>query len=181
MSSACILIYATHPEFNTMATEFLLSDHHWRLYVLMAMFALGMVLSIYHVFSSRRKMGWEKYFMLFFAVLANGGAGIAAGLYALDHAKGIHLIFPFWNILSGGLLLLMFRMDIIDSRSVTDENARPLETLIGFAFLLVAFAIGTYLLQLYWAFVFSMCVAYATNVNKLVQHAIFRPEPTVDP
>src|SRR4030043_220073 len=56
--------------------------------IIAVFFIAGLVLSIYHAFAKRRKTSFEKYLMLFFAVILNGFSGILVGTYFLEGTKG---------------------------------------------------------------------------------------------
>jgi hypothetical protein len=111
--------------------------------------------------------------MLFSAVIINAAGGIAAGMYFLEYPPhGLLILFPLWNIINGFLLLLMYRFDFMDDAIIVDDNAGPFEVVAGLCVVLMTFAIGTFVFELYWAVVFSMCMAYATNINALVKDLV---------
>ena len=131
-------------------------------------FSAGIVLSLYHVCTARRKTEAEKFVMLFFAVLANAAGGILAGIHILSNwndAPCILMLFPLWNIINGILLLFLLRTGEIDTSSISDENARPGEVVFGFVIILGIFAVCRFAFELYWALTFSICVVYATSFS----------------
>ncbi len=66
---------------------------------------LGMIFSIRHVFTSRKKASWENQWMGAFALGVNGIAGIAAGIEIFPGQWSWMALFPIWNILYGMILL----------------------------------------------------------------------------
>ncbi len=172
MSSAFILVIITHEGLRAVAFRIVLA---WQFYSLLVvvLFGLGIAFTIYHVFISREKTYREKKFMLFSAVMINGFGGVVAGEHVIGEATSLlTLIFPLWNIANGFLLLLMYRFDIIDEDIIVDDDAAPYEVVIGLCVVLMTFAISTFVFDLHPVVVFSMCVAYATNINALVKDLV---------
>jgi len=145
------------------------------LYALMYVF--GLVLSGYHIFSSREKGDTEKYLMLFFAVITNGVSGLVGAVYVLRHSMILFAVFPILNIVSGGVLILMLWVDTIDRDCIDDRDGTPLQALVGLIAEVALFAVCTLVFKLNWAVTFSICIAYATNVNHIVQ-GVFRRSGT---
>lgn len=172
MSSAFILVIITHEGLRAVAFRIVLA---WQFYSLLVvvLFGLGIVFTIYHVFISREKTYREKKLMLFSAVMINGFGGVVAGEHVIGEATSLlTLIFPLWNIANGLLLLLMYRFDILDEDIIVDDDAAPYEVVIGLCVVLMTFAISTFVFDLHPVVVFSMCVAYATNINALVKDIV---------
>jgi len=168
MSSAFILVIITHEGLRAVAFHII----GWNLYTLLGvvLLGLGIALSIYHVFVSREKTYREKKLMLFTTVMINGFGGVVAGKYVIEEATSLlTFIFPLWNIANGFLLILMYGFDNIDEDIIVDDNAVPYEVVAGLSVVLVTFAISIFVFDLHPAVVFSMCVAYATNINALVK------------
>jgi hypothetical protein len=147
--------------------------------VAVLIFSVGIVLSLYHVFTARRKTEGEKFAMLFFALLANAAGGILAGAHILSNwndAPCILMLFPLWNIINGILLLLLFRAGEIDTSSISDENARMGEVIFGFVIILGIFVVCRFVFELYWALTFSICVVYATSFSDALAAMFGRAE-----
>ncbi len=173
MSISFILVYLTHADLRSGINSFLHSDRSfdYRGYLLVGFSALGILFSLAHIFVRRRKSDFEKAAMLFFAVLVNGISGIAAGHHLLNGARGLMLIFPLCNILSGAILLILYRFNIINERCVVDDDATVLQVFVGSAVVIIAMTVCS-AYDLYWAITFSICVAYATNVNDVLQQVL---------
>jgi hypothetical protein len=67
----------------------------------MLLLFIGILLSIYHVASSRKKSEFEKKIMMGCMGLINGITGIYAGIYLLKISSGLLLIFPILNVIYG--------------------------------------------------------------------------------
>jgi hypothetical protein len=148
--------------------------------VAVLIFSAGIVLSLYHVFTERRKTEAEKFVMLFFAVLANAAGGILAGMHIMSNwndAPCILMLFPLWNIINGIVLLFLLRTGEIDTSSISDEDARPGEVVFGFLIILGIFAVCRFAFELYWALTFSICVVYATSFSDALGAMFGRAEP----
>ena len=170
MSLAFILLFCTDAELRS-GSQNLFHEEKFdpRTYIALGLFISGVLFSLYHVFTPRQKSDWEKTAMLFFAVIVNGISGIAAGMHMLNDSKGILMLFPIWNIINGGFLLLMYRFDIIDESSIVDDNATSLQVILGSTIVVAALLVSRLFFELYWATTFSICVSYATNINGTVQ------------
>ena len=171
MSVTLILIVAFDQTLLFYVADTLLEERSIRLLLALVFFVAGMILSIQHVFVSRKKSGFEKIFMLFFAVFVNAFAGLAAGSHALESSTGVLTIVPIWNIANAIFLLLAYRYDFINESHITDDNAGLLEAVVSLTLVCAIFAVCHFVFGLYWAFTFSICVAYVSNLNKLVQGA----------
>jgi len=169
MSTAFVLLFITDTELRTRSYELLLSESALTRYIFLLFFVAGILLSLYHVFTKRRKNTPEKIAMLVFAVMVNGSSGVAAGVHMLEHSRGILMVFPIWNIVNGGLLVLMLRFNIIDESSIVDDNAAPVQLALGGLVVVATLVVCRFVFELYWAVTFSICVAYATNLNRAVQ------------
>jgi phage FluMu protein Com len=132
-------------------------------------YVCGLVLSIYHIFSSRAKSQTEKYLMLFFAVFTNGTSAICAGFYVLRHSVIWLAVFPIWNIVSGAVLILMLWFDIVDRRCVSDREATILQAIVGLAAVVAVFFACSLLLKFHWAITFSICIAYSTSLDRVIR------------
>ena len=130
---------------------------------------LGLLFSIYHAFSRRRKSSLEKHLMVTFAVCVNAAAGISAGVHLWEGARGLLLLAPAWNILNGVLLLLLLRVGALDGRCIADEDAESFELIVGTVLLAVLFVVCHLVLDLYWAVTFSISVVYATSLSGFVK------------
>jgi hypothetical protein len=233
-----------------------------------ASFLIGMIVSIAHVFTQRRKTKIEKEFILFFTVIVTTIAGISAGSYAVDsilfdqqfidsitsiqvpdfeykkayhnillgvdayysykpqmadsQKSGLHqkidpsmieqienhledfpykytvryyaygfllhistidliltkkfflLLFPFWNILNAFILLSIFRARFLTHGNIKDDNISIIDALVSACIFLLIFFVCHFLLKLYWALTFSICVAYAINISKPLINTFFR-------
>jgi len=137
--------------------------------VYVIMYGCGLVLCVYHIFSSRQKGNVEKYLMLFFAVLTNGISGICAGAYVFRHSILWLAVLPIWNIISGVVLILMLWFEIIDRDCVNDQDATVAQAMIGFVMVLVVFLVCSSLLRLHWAITFSICIAYSTSFERAIR------------
>jgi peptidoglycan/LPS O-acetylase OafA/YrhL len=145
-----------------------------RVYFLAAIFLAGLVLSLYHVFTKREKTRLEKMVMMLFAVMANAGTGIVAGLYVIKNGevKNWQLVFPIWNIVNGALLLLMLRLKVIDESCISERQAAPIQIVLGLAAVAVTFLVCTYVFKLYWAMTFSICIVYTTSFDRALQSVL---------
>lgn len=133
---------------------------------------IGIALSIYHIFSQRPKSKFEKSFMLMFAVIANGAAGMIGGAYLYEQSSGYLQIFPFLNIISGFTLFVLWRFEYLNESHVSDRDSSRAEIYISLISVFVLLILLHRVYQLHWAIIFSMCVFYATSINSLVINVV---------
>lgn len=145
-------------EFNPEAFMYLL--------IFVVMLAGGFSLSLYHVFTSRRKDMVEKSMMLTFAGITNGIAGIIAGVHIIDESDGLWLTFPVINIISS--MALLYLLALSDERKVKDEDTTLLQVVIVTSTCMAIFILCQFVWDLYWAITFSICVFYATSVGEVI-------------
>ena len=137
---------------------------YFPLYALLFLFLAGLAFSIYHVFSSQKKTPEQKEAMLYFAVIINGLAGILAGAHMFEGSPGILILFPIWNILNSLVLLGLYWLRIVNEESISDNNTPLVDVITGSMAVAALYGLCR-LLDLYWAFTFSICVAYATSLS----------------
>jgi hypothetical protein len=171
MAATFILLGATNDTMRKQIYKGITAVDDLRVYFLFAIFLGGIVLSLYHVFTTREKTNYEKMVMLFFAVAANAVTGIISGWYVIKN-NDVHnwqLIFPIWNIINGVLLFLMLRLKIIDEKCISDRDATAVQIILGLTAVLVIFILCNYIFKLYWAITFSICIIYTTSFDKALQ------------
>ena len=144
-------------------------------YTILLLFVSGMVFSVVHVFTTRKKTGFEKTAMLYFAVIANAVAGLLAGAYLLRESQGVLAIFPLWNMFDALALLLMYWTEAVDENAVLDDNACPKAAAAG-ALAVAVLYLACRSLGLHWAVSFSVCVTFSANISKEL-HRVFPPKP----
>lgn len=132
------------------------------------MFLAGIVLIIYHAFSTRKKMRVTKKLMLFAAVTLNGWIGIYGTFHMLNNTESLLVIFPILNIISAVLLLLLMFTGFITHKRVSERQARYLEIIISSILVFILFGLNQFVWGSHWAVTFSVCTIYATNINDLI-------------
>ena len=167
----CLLLAFTYPELGPFLTHVLSGAGSEELDValaaitLIAIAAVGFVLSIVHVLTKRTKAPWERTCMGVFAAGANGLAGILAGIEMLSSGSPLLTFFPLWNIAVGASLLYQIGLNSIE---VTDEDAPPLQVMGASIVLLVVFGMAAMIWRLTWAMTFSVCMFYSSVFVLLV-------------
>ena len=176
MSIAFVLLFSTQPVLRSETYEMLFEDFDLGSYIVPVILVVGILCSVYHIFTNRPKAEWEKGAMLSFAVLVNGVAGIAAGMHLLENSHGLLVLFPMWNVFNGILLLVLFRFDVVNESNITDENATLSQVFFGLVTTVATFAICTFVYKMYWAVTYSICLAYASNVNGIFEGFFALPQ-----
>ena len=165
MSITCILIVLTHANaLKVIEIDFSRIDPRAILCVMF--FLSGFLLSIYHIFARKIKSEWERFLMLFFALILNVISGIVGGGHALETAEGYSGIFPLLNVVNGILLLFLLRAHVIDESSIIESKVPPSLVWLSTVVAIALFLLCQYVLKLYWTSTLSICVAHATNLNR---------------
>ncbi|MCX5645262.1 MAG: hypothetical protein NTZ17_11360 [Phycisphaerae bacterium] len=149
------------------------------LVVVAAAATVGLALSLVNVFLRREKSAPEKCAMLAFAITVTAATGLYAGGRLLTHSEGGLLVFPAWNILNAGLLLLLFRLGVVDTDGIVDEQASVAQVVITVICVPVLLTVCRYYFELHWAVTFSIAVAYTLSLHNGIR-AVFgvrRPAP----
>lgn len=137
------------------------------IFILIVVLAI-IILPIYHAFSKRKKRKWEKKIMLYAVVLMD--YLVAWNVY--DHLKGLlsgwELTFPLINAVQASLVTLGLWFGFINYEKVRDEDSESTEIIISSIMVILLFIIFHFILHQYWAVTFSVCIFYATIVNKII-------------
>ena len=140
--------------------------------------AFGMVCALLNVFLQRRKSDFEKRAMLLFAVLVTAGTGLYAGWLTLSQSRGWLLIFPAWNLLNGGLLLVLRHAGVVDTDCIIEEAATFAQVLVTAVAVPILLTVCRYLFELHWAITFSIAVAYTMSLHHALRDLFGRREPS---
>jgi hypothetical protein len=176
MSFAFVLLFFTHADLRTASFKPLFGNFNLRILLALGLFVLGIMFSLYHVFTKREKTEGEKAVMLFFAAIVSGLSGLVAGIHILKDSHGILIVFPIWNIINGALLLLLYRFEYIDESSIIDDNATTFQVISGSIVVVATSIVCRFVFKMYWAITFSICVTYASNFNGMIQSLFSRPQ-----
>ena len=115
--------------------------------------------------------------MLFFAVSVSTGTGLYAGYYMIKNTEGWLLLFPLWNVIYSGLLLIKFWLMFrglkygrnLDVSYISDRNATLAEVILASASGIIILTICQFVFKLHWAITFSICISYMTSFEKAVR------------
>lgn len=140
--------------------------------ILVVLVVLAIILlPVFHAFSKREKRKWEKKVMLCAIVLVD--YLVAWSVY--DHLKGEFstwlIIFPLVNAIQASVVAIGLWFNFITSEKVSDEDAGNTEIIISSIMIMALFLVFHFKLHQYWAITFSVCVFYATFLNKIVLQA----------
>ena len=164
MSISVVILFFISADFRSKAL-FSLYFFGFAGFILMAG---GLVLSLFHIFSHRRKSGLEKRAMLFFAIVVNAFSAWVGGLYILRNTTGWMIVFPTINIVTALFLLFLFLVEFIDERVISDKDYSPKMVIPGAVLGLAILMMNNYAFKLYWAVNLCICVGYATVLNDVI-------------
>ena len=72
------------------------------------------------------------------------------------------------------LLVFLFRLRVIGTSIISDENATLTEILAGLIVFEIIFYLAEFVLKFHWTIVLSICVGYAVMASKIVRKATDR-------
>ena len=184
MSMMLVLLFVVsktmRKDFNALISWWL-NDRELRSYVSLILIAvillLGFYKSIFHAFSTKQKQDVEKAALLIFAVLVSTGVSLYAGDYMIRHTRGWLLLFPVWNVIYSGLLLIKFWLMFrglkygrkLDVSYISDRNAILAEVILASVLSIIILIICQFVFKLHWAITFSICISYMTSLDKAVR------------
>jgi hypothetical protein len=170
LSVTLLFLLMTNGQLQNSLVTFLTSGYqHLGFYVLLAMWAGGMVLSMVTVFFDRRKSDFEKHLLLIFAVGITAGTGIYAGILMFESFRSWLLIFPIWNILSGVILILYFRTGVVTTKCISDEHASFVDIVTSLIAMTILLAVCQYVFKLHWVYTYSIAVCYTMSLHSVLQ------------
>lgn len=172
MSLTVVLLFIWSTDVRTFIFKLINQDPR-SLIALAALGILPILLSIYHVFSFRKKTEAEKGLLFIFAFSINLVAAFASAVYAANQQKGYLLIFPLWNIANAVLMVELVEWKLIDYKSaISNLHARVSEIIVGSVATFILFTVSHFILGNYWAITFSLCVGFASTLSKFTTHII---------
>ena len=142
--------------------------------LIVALFLVGLLLCLYHVFTTRYKSLWEKRVMLVFAIVANAGTGILVGAHMLKHLVGWTILFPILNIINGVILLVMAPFEMADDCHIRERDATLGQVLWGLIGVMVISGVCNFVFRMYWGMTFSICVVYTMIFDEALQSVLRR-------
>lgn len=176
MSLIFLLTFATNSAIKNKYLNDIIDKDAW---IILLIIFLGIWLSIYNVFSSKKITKFSKIFLLLYAILINVIISAEAYFYLSKYEHGLYIIFPIINVINALLLFMFFKYNLITTSSIIDEQANYLEIIIGSSLVLIIFFISQYILNNNWTITFSMCLVYAANLNELIDKIIIKKIPNL--
>jgi membrane-associated HD superfamily phosphohydrolase len=123
-------------------------------------------LPIYHAFSKRVKKKHETRLMLFVVVVVDFIVGINVYEYLKTEITDWEIIFPIFNAVHSSIILIGWRYEIVNSSMISDEHAKLRDVIISGILVIGLFWFYQDILEKNWAITFSVCIFYATMINK---------------
>lgn len=99
-----------------------------------------------------------------FALFVSGYIGIKSGMHVMEKENYLFLISPGWNILIG--IISIYSLGYIDEVPFDQTDAKFLQTVLNIVLVGIIFYFLYFVLHLYWALVFSICINYVVCVNR---------------
>ena len=134
----------------------------------------GMVFSIYYMFTSKEADDSQKKYMVSFAAVSNALISGFAAHHLLKHGNdsGLLLIFPTWNLISAGLIILMLLLKIINRNCIIDRDISFCRVVISLILSIIILLVCECIFKIYWAITLSICMFYTTSFDRAIQNTI---------
>jgi hypothetical protein len=166
LSVTLVLLLMMNAQLRGSVVRFFASGYqHIGFYVLLALLSLALLPSLTNVFLRRDKSNLEKAAMLLFAVAITAGTGIYAGMKMFESYAGWLLIFPIWNIITGGILALYLLTGIAGTKCITDETASITQIISSVIAITALLCLCNYIFELHWVYTYSIVVCYTTSLH----------------
>ncbi len=169
MGLASLLVVLMYVEVRTYLFSQFLDSSDVRRWIAVIGFFLGLAVTLSRAIFRGPISSDFRCIVLFFAIIANGAAGLAGSIHALgEGSMGLWVVIPIWNLICAAMLLLLYRIDVIDERAILSDEATGGELLWGTIVLIIVFLVCRYAFDLHWAFTYSICVTYATSLSRYI-------------
>ncbi len=135
-----------------------------RFYFIYAGILIGILFSIYHAFSKKKKTVFAKGFMLHFALSLQLIVAMIALFYAINDDE-VSLLFPLLNYL---YIIIMYKLDDYDSLelySVSDRNAEYFEILIATTLVGIVVLLSIFLFRFQWIETLSISILLGNQLS----------------
>ena len=176
-SLIAFLIFITEVSLRNTIIDFFKADISIAIVLLFIL--IGFALSIYYAFTDKKIPSYHKEAMLAFMLVVNVFVGMSAMFYLANYSHGWTYIFPAINYFNALFLGLAFKVNAINADSILDIQAKRSELLLGSAVVMIIFIYSRYVLNDYWAITFSMCLAYATTINEIINKILFQNKSVI--
>jgi len=133
--------------------------------------------SLLNLLLQRPKSDREEFMMLLFVVTVAAGTGVRAGHVAMQEHLGRLMAFPAWSIVSSVLLLLLFRLGLVDSDSIS-RKAGVLQVILTAVSVTALLAVCQYHFKLHWAITFSIVICYIMGPHNTIRNLFGWKPPT---
>jgi hypothetical protein len=144
--------YLLFTGFETMSPFFL---------VLGLIVTAGLLLSLIHAFTKRKKLAFEKAIMGWSILGISSVASFLVGTEMLPSRSSIMTILVTWNILMSIVLLMQMGSQKYE---ISDDEASFAEVIVTTVILVVILLVSDLYLRLSWAMTLSICIFYSTLI-----------------
>jgi len=110
----------------------------------------------------------ETLMMMLFTTVVATGTGAYAGYITMQRHLGWFMIFPVWNILSGALLALLFRLGVTDTEYADGVMRRLLQAMTSAVSTTALLTACHYHFHLHWAIAFSITIGYTMSLHNTI-------------
>ncbi len=126
----------------------------------------GIGLSLFHVFSTRRKTNLEKRLMISLAVICCCISAMYCGYRLIsESASLLTMLFGLINILEAMIYSMLLRTNVINEKNFSDCNTPWEGAFANFLIILVMYLLMKFVLDIHWGDAFSICLAYAMTFS----------------
>ena len=166
-NTAIFMAFVTTPELRQKIIDFYHEGGAVR-YIILLIIASAFILSIFHGFTRSEKTVAGKFIMLVVYCYMNIYAGMGLLLYYTEVNTAVSaftLFLAFINFLNPlGILHYYIKERFVD-KSISDEDVRLEELVLGLVILAGMFYILKYVRRAHWSVVYTYCISYTAYVH----------------
>lgn len=168
MSISFILILVL--DRNSFSDLIYLSKQDLRFYIIIPGFIYGIILSIYHVFTDRKKTSISKSWMLYFALTLQMLVAMIALSYAL-YDDSISIIYPMLNFFYVAIMFKLEEYESLELFHISDRNTSFVEVFFATVVVGIVVLVSTVLFRNFWIETLSITVILGNQISTLSHKA----------
>jgi len=166
MSCTVIGLTIIDIEFRSLIVNIMIVDQQPELFITAFLFLAGFILALVQNFIDHEKTEVERWLMLFFAIMVQAASGFFAAIYLLENStSNFYWVFPTWNFLYSFILLLFFRLGVIDIDRIIYKGTNRLQLLLSGLVVISFILFAHYIINYHWSIIISISIALAGSLS----------------
>ena len=156
MAVTLLLLIFSSPDLPQEILSTISNSSNGKVILIFIYIIIGIYLSIYHAFSSRKKTKFEIQTLKWFSVVTLIGVSISTAIYIFNTREFGYIVFATWNALQAILLMFLSGKNHVGEYvELPKREARLNEVTIGFITVLVIIIVNKLIYHEHWSVTFS--------------------------